>query len=56
MNALHEDHYTFLIIYHSVLPRMRNVADRSCRENYNVHFMFNNIFFKQCHLWDNVEK
>ena len=23
---------------------MRNVADRSCRENQNTHFSFNNIF------------
>jgi len=24
---------------------MRNVADKSCRENQNTHFMFNNVFF-----------
>jgi len=30
--TLHEDHYTFLIISRSVLPRMKNVADKCCRE------------------------
>jgi len=23
---------------------MRNVSDKSCRENQNTHFMFNNLF------------
>jgi hypothetical protein len=34
----------------------RNVSDKSCRENQNTHFMFNNFFRKSCCLWDNVEK
>jgi len=25
---------------------MRNVADKSCRENQKAHFMFNNLFQK----------
>jgi len=29
----------------SVLIRMRNVSDKSCRENQNTHFMFSNYFF-----------
>jgi hypothetical protein len=33
-----------MIISRSVLPRMRNVSDKSCRENRNAHFMFNNCF------------
>jgi len=33
--TLHEDQYTFLIVYRSVL-RMRNVSDKSCRENRNT--------------------
>jgi len=41
-----EDQYAFMITSHSVL-RMRNVADKSCRENQNTHFMFNNIFFSK---------
>jgi len=55
--TLHEDQYTFLIIYYSFLLRMRNVSERSCRENQNTHFMFNNIFFRKlCLLWDNAEE
>jgi hypothetical protein len=54
--ALHEDQYTFFIISRLILIRMRNVSDRICRENQNRHFMFSNIFFKFCHLCDNVEK
>jgi len=33
----HDDQYTFLIISRSLLLRMRNLADRSCRENRNGH-------------------
>jgi hypothetical protein len=40
-----------------MLLRMRNIWDKSCRENQNTHFMFNNFFFeKSCLLWDNIEK
>jgi hypothetical protein len=35
---------TFMIISCSVLLRMRNVSDKSCRENNNTHIMFSNIF------------
>jgi len=42
MGTLHEDQYTFLIICHSFLLRMRNVSDKSCREYQNTHFIFNN--------------
>jgi len=45
----------FFIMSHSVLPRMRNVSDKSCRGNQNTHFVFNN-FFLSCCLWDNVEE
>ena len=51
--TLHEYQYTFLNITRSVLPRMKSVSDKCCRENRNTHFMFNNFFW--CHLWDNVE-
>ena len=44
--TLHEDRYTFLIISRSVLLRMRNVSDKSCRENQNKYFMFSNAFPK----------
>jgi len=37
---------------------MRNISDKSCRENQNNYFMSKNDFFfrKSCRLWDNVEK
>ena len=44
--TLHADRYTLLIISRSVLLRMRNVSDRSCRENQNTHFVFSNFFPK----------
>jgi hypothetical protein len=53
---LHEDQYTFLFLALSVLLRTRNISDKSCRENQNTHFIFNNFFKKSCRLWDNVEK
>ena len=36
--TLHKNQYTFLIISSSVLLRMRNVSDKSFRENRNTHF------------------
>jgi hypothetical protein len=35
---------------------MRNVSDKSCRENKNTHFIFSNIFPKIVRFLDNVEK
>jgi hypothetical protein len=40
------DQFTFLIISRSVLLRMRNVTDKSCRGNQNTHFLFGNVFPK----------
>ena len=55
--TLHEDQFTFLVISHSSILRMRNVSDKICAENQNTHVMFNNIFFrKSCPLFDNVKK
>ena len=34
-----------LLRYRSVLLRMRNVLDKRCRENQNMHFVLNNFFF-----------
>ena len=31
--TVHEDQYTFLIVSRLVLLRLRNVSDKSCREN-----------------------
>jgi hypothetical protein len=37
ISTLHEDLYTFLIISCSVLLRMRNISNKSCRESHNTH-------------------
>jgi len=50
--TLHEGLRTF-VISRSLL-RMRNVLDKSCRENQNTHFMFNDFYWKSRRLWDNV--
>ena len=44
--TLHDGQHTFFIISCSVLLRMRNVSDESCRENQNTHFVFSNCFSK----------
>ena len=57
MGTLHEDQYMCMVISHSLL-RMRNVSDKSCRENQNTCFMFNTFFPKNCAIcevmWENV--
>jgi hypothetical protein len=45
-STLHEDQYIFFIISCWFLLRMRNVSDKTCRENQNTHFVFSNIFSK----------
>jgi hypothetical protein len=42
IGTLHEKQHTFLILSLSILLRMKNVSDKSCREKRNTHFMFNN--------------
>ena len=41
-----------MIISRSVLPRMRNVSDKSCTENKSTHFMFNNFFSDNLDIYD----
>ena len=41
--SLREDQRAFMISC-SVLCRMRNVSEKSFRENQNTHIMFNNYF------------
>jgi len=36
---LHEDQCTFMIKSRSFRLRMRNVSNKSCRENQNTHFI-----------------
>ena len=45
MGILREDTHKFMTISRGIL-RMRNVSDKSCRENQNTYFVFNNIFPK----------
>ena len=44
--TLHEDQCVFLIIPRSVLPRMRNVSDKSCRVNQNIRLRSITFFSK----------
>jgi len=37
LQVLHEDQFTFLIISHTFLLRVKSVSDKSCREN-QTHF------------------
>jgi hypothetical protein len=47
--TLHEHPCTFMILSCWILHRMRNILCKSCRENQNTHFMFNNLLFlKNC--------
>ena len=48
--------YVFFIISWSFLLRMSNISDRSCRENQKHISSSINLFWKSCHLWDNVGK
>ena len=42
----HEGVCTYKMVSHWLLLRMRNVSDKSSRENQNIHFIFcNSIFF-----------
>ena len=39
--TLHEDRYTFITVAGRIVLRiMRNVPDKSCRQNDNTHFTF----------------
>ena len=52
--TLHEHQYTFLIIPDSVLYRIRNVLDKSCRENQNTYFTTSNFFSVAVYeMWKN---
>jgi hypothetical protein len=50
--TLHEDQYTFLIISRSILLRMRNVSDKSCKGNQNKHCVFNNSYFENWAVYE----
>jgi hypothetical protein len=45
-DTLHEDQYTVLIIYRSVLPIMKKVSGESCSGNQDTNFVFINFFLE----------
>jgi hypothetical protein len=56
MGALHEDQYTFMIVYCSFFLRVKSVSGEVV-ERIKLHINFNNLFFiKLCRFLDNVEK
>jgi hypothetical protein len=46
MGTTREDHYRFGFISRSLFLRMRNISDKSCRQNKNTHFC-SVTFFKK---------
>ena len=54
--TLHADLCTLMIKSRWVLLRMRHVSDKTCTENQNTHFMFNNFFPTVVPFIDNVKK
>jgi hypothetical protein len=49
-NCLYPPPITHIHYYYTpppVLTKMRNVSDKSCRENQNTHFMLSNFFFSE---------
>jgi hypothetical protein len=54
--ALHEGLCAFMIISDWILPRMRNISDKSCKENQNTCLCLVTFPCKSCRLWDNMEK
>jgi hypothetical protein len=45
-----------MVISRSILLRMRNVSEKSCRENQDTYYMFNNFFSKIVPFMNYVEK
>jgi hypothetical protein len=43
-SILHDDQYSFMLISHVILLRVRNTSEKMCRENQNTHFISDNLF------------
>ena len=54
--TVHEDVFTFITISRWILLRMRNVSNKSYKENQKTHFVFKTFSRNSYPLWDNVEK
>jgi hypothetical protein len=56
--TLYEDQYIYFFMNsRSVLPRIRSVSGKGCRENHNTHLMFNNYFLNLIFyeiMWKNI--
>jgi hypothetical protein len=46
IGTLHKDQYTYLIESRLILLRMKTFSSKSCRENQNTHFVFDDCFSK----------
>ena len=54
--TLREDQDTFSILYRSILLRMKNISDKSCREVRNTDFIFNIFFFENRAIYEIMRK
>jgi hypothetical protein len=54
--TLHEDLCTFVVIYVSVLLRMRNFSGKGCRKNQNMNLKFNDLFLENRAVYEIVCK
>ena len=54
--TLIEDVLIFITISRSILLRMRNVSNKSCRENQNTHFTFSNFFSENHAVYEIMSK
>jgi len=50
--------YALLVTSRLIRLRIKNVSDKSCRENQNTHFVFGNFFFENrvvyVIMWKNI--
>jgi len=44
------------VISRSLILILRNVSDKSCRENQNTHFVFNNFIFENRMIYEKMWK
>jgi len=54
--TLHETNIYFLSHFDHFFLRMRNVSDKSCRENQNTHFMINNVVIEDLAVYEVIWK
>jgi len=43
-DTLREDQCAFMVVFHWILLRIKNVSGTVCRENQNTHFTYSNLF------------